>query len=47
MRPVPVQADAAGEQLIELLHPATAAAELPAAERVLEPLLVRLKENEQ
>ena len=42
-RPVPVQADAAGEQLVKLLHPATAAAEPPAATRVLEPLLVRLK----
>ena len=27
--PVPVQADAAGEQLVELLHPEVAAAELP------------------
>ena len=27
--PVPVQADTAGEQLVELLHPAAAAAELP------------------
>ena len=44
-RPVPVQADAAGEQLVELLHPAAAAAELPAAIRVLEPLLVRLKQK--
>ena len=30
-RPVPVQADAAGEQLVELLHPGAAAAEPPAA----------------
>ena len=29
--PIPVQADAAGEQLVELLHPAGLAAELPAA----------------
>ena len=36
--PVPVQADTAGEQLVELLHPAAAAAELPAALGVLEPL---------
>jgi len=36
--PIPVQADAAGEQLVELLHPAAAAAELPAALGVLEPL---------
>ena len=27
--PVPVQADAAGEQLVKLLHPEAAAAELP------------------
>ena len=27
--PVPVQADAAGEQLVELLHPGAAAADLP------------------
>ena len=33
--PVPVQADAAGEQLVKLLHPAAiAAAELPAASNV-------------
>ena len=38
-RPIPVQADTAGEQLVELLHPAGAAAELPAANVCKEPLL--------
>ena len=46
-RPIPVQADAAGEQLVKLLHPAAAAAELPAALRVLEPLLVRLETKQK
>ena len=34
--PVPVQADAAGEQLVKLLHPEAAAAELP------QPLVIRV-----
>ena len=36
--PVPVQADAAGQQLVELLHPGAAAAEPPAASNVENPL---------
>ena len=41
--PVPVQADAAGEQLVELLHPAAAAAELPQLEVLRVSLGVFLK----
>ena len=38
--PVPVQADATGEQLVKLLHPDAAAAEPPAALNVKNPLFV-------
>ena len=41
--PVPVQADTAGEQLVELLHPAAAAAELPQLEVLRVSLGVFLK----
>ena len=47
--PVPVQADTAGEQLVELLHPEVAAAELPQPQsmRVLSGGLSENKLSEQ
>ena len=37
--PVPVQADTAGQQLVELLHPAGRRCGIPAASKVRNPLL--------